>query len=92
MQRLITPQNRLPLHLFWLLIDNVGTPINYKAFTEITSAYKSRTQLHNAIKKIRPLLRLNNFDLTCIYGFGYDCHKTGKEASRENWSHESTYR
>ena len=74
----IIPQNRLPLLLFWFLIDNVGAVIPYHRLGEISKSYDHRVQVQMAISRVRPFLEMNGFALESERGVGYLCYEIGK--------------
>jgi hypothetical protein len=78
MNKPIIPHNRLPLLLFWFLIDNAGAVIPYHRLGEISESYDSRVQSQMAISKVRPFLEMNGFALESERNIGYLCYAIGK--------------
>jgi hypothetical protein len=75
MTRMVIPQNRLPLHLFWFLLSNVGHIIPYEIFPEISPAYEKKIQMQEAVCRVRPYLAMNGFEVMAENGVGYKCYK-----------------
>lgn len=75
MNGVIIPQQTFPLQLFCMFVVNEGVLIEYSLFSSITPAYAKRVNLTFALSCLRPILRMNGFEVSAVSGEGYMCRK-----------------